>query len=219
MINIIDLMRNGQDPLKAIHKGVVVDNNDPAQKCRVKVRVPGVLDGDGIPWAIPIASAFLGDGESDRVEIPEVGTEVSVSFPTGDQHFPFYTGRWHSKEVPEEFKENYPNRYGFKDSTGTVFYIDKVSKEVHFKHCSGFQFDIDQEANFTLTTPGGGKVDIAKALEIIAKEHIKLDTPLVDGTGEIKDKVRKMSEDRAIYNGHDHVGDSGGSTSPPNSKQ
>lgn len=219
MISITDVLGKQQNPINAPHKGIVVDNNDPLMRCRIRVRVPGILDGDGIPWATPAAAAFLGDGESDRIEIPEVGSEVTITFPLGDQHFPFYSGRWHSKEVPEEFKENYPNRYGFKDSTGTLFYIDKVSKEVHFKHCSGFQFDIDQEANWILTTPGGGKLDIAKILEAVVKESIKLDTPLVDGTGEIKDKTRKMSEDRAIYNSHDHVGDSGGSTSPPNSKQ
>jgi phage gp45-like len=34
--------------------------------------------------------------------------------------------------------------------------------------------------------------------------------------GEVKDQVRAMSADRAIYNGHTHPGDSGGTTGAPN---
>lgn len=43
-------------------------------------------------------------------------------------------------------------------------------------------------------------------LLIRAPEWIKMDTKLLECTGEIKDKVRTMSEDRAIYNDHGHNG-------------
>lgn len=44
------------------------------------------------------------------------------------------------------------------------------------------------------------------ALLIRAPELIKMDTKLLECTGEIKDKVRTMSEDREIYNDHGHNG-------------
>lgn len=44
------------------------------------------------------------------------------------------------------------------------------------------------------------------ALLIRAPEWIKMDTKLLECTGEIKDKVRTMSEDREIYNDHGHNG-------------
>lgn len=44
------------------------------------------------------------------------------------------------------------------------------------------------------------------SLTIKAPEFIRLDTKLLDCTGEVRDKTRSMSDDRIIYNGHDHGG-------------
>lgn len=41
-------------------------------------------------------------------------------------------------------------------------------------------------------------------LKITAPGGVEWDTPLVSCTGDIKDKVRTMAEDRDIHNGHDH---------------
>ncbi|WP_202303710.1 phage baseplate assembly protein V [Dryocola clanedunensis] len=47
-----------------------------------------------------------------------------------------------------------------------------------------------------------------------------VNTPEVKNTdGEMADKVRAMSGDRAIYDGHNHTGDDGGNTSTPKQKQ
>ncbi|KFC09032.1 phage-related baseplate protein [Trabulsiella guamensis ATCC 49490] len=47
-----------------------------------------------------------------------------------------------------------------------------------------------------------------------------VDTPEVKNSdGEMADKVRRMSEDRRIYDGHNHPGDSGGQTGAANQKQ
>jgi len=47
---------------------------------------------------------------------------------------------------------------------------------------------------------------VSGALTIKAPGGVKFDTPTLESTGEVKDKVRAMSEDRTIYNGHDHAG-------------
>ena len=56
------------------------------------------------------------------------------------------------------------------------------------------------------------------SLTIKAPPFIRLETALLDCTGEVRDKTRSMSEDRKIYNGHDHPhGDP--TVGKPNQKQ
>lgn len=56
------------------------------------------------------------------------------------------------------------------------------------------------------------------ALTIKAPGGVKFETPMLESTGEVKDKIRAMSADRTIYNGHDHPhGDP--TVGKPNQKQ
>ena len=43
-----------------------------------------------------------------------------------------------------------------------------------------------------------------ETLVIRASTKVVLETPLVDATGEIKDQVRTMQQDRDLYNEHVH---------------
>lgn len=72
----------------------------------------------------------------------------------------------------------------------------------------------------------GDKLDVtAPEVVVKASTSVTLDTPTVHCTGdfsadgEVSDGVRSMSADRAIYNGHNHPGDSGGTTGTPNQTQ
>ncbi len=62
-------------------------------------------------------------------------------------------------------------------------------------------------------------------MNITATTAVNIDSPDINATGnisaaaEVSDGTRSMSEDRNIYNGHDHAGDSGGVTGAPNQEQ
>jgi len=43
-----------------------------------------------------------------------------------------------------------------------------------------------------------------ETLVVRATTKVTLETPLVEATGDIKDKIRTMQEDRGLYNGHTH---------------
>lgn len=217
MIKLTDLNQNSSNSglLSTPHKAIVTDNKDPEFKRRLKVKIPGVFESEAPIWFTPELPVGFGDSaDAQRVEIPDIGSEVIVEFPHGDIHSGFYKSNWHLNAVPEEFREDYPNVYGFKDSSGTVFAVNKQKKTLLFDHCSGFKFEIDSDGGFTLTTPSKAKIDIAEALNVLAKLG-KFDIPESKFDGELSDSTRNMSEDRAIYNSHVHSESMGQQTSNP----
>lgn len=54
---------------------------------------------------------------------------------------------------------------------------------------------------------------VTETLVVKASKKVVLDTPLVDATGEVKDQVRTMQQDRDLYNVHKHA------NSPPPTPQ
>lgn len=217
MIPMTVTMKGSGDLLNKSHKGIVVDNKDPEHKQRLKVSIPGILTGpkEDLPWCLPQIPAFLGDSDkSSTVFIPEEGTEVVVEFPSKEYDFPYWSLKWAVHEVPEEFKKNYPERYGVKDSTGTYWYMDKKTGEFKFEHCSGFTVTIDKKGNFDMKVPGKYQEVIAKTLLSKVTGDATFDTPNLIGTNEVQDKVRAMSGDRQIYNQHIHQGAHGPTSAP-----
>jgi uncharacterized protein involved in type VI secretion and phage assembly len=80
------------------HRGTVTDNQDPASRGRLKVRVPAAL-GDLEVWAMPCAP-YAGD-QVGFYCLPEPGTGVWVEFEGGDLSYPIYSGFfWADGELP-----------------------------------------------------------------------------------------------------------------------
>jgi hypothetical protein len=65
--------------------GIVTDNADPDNKCRIKVNVPEVLDGPG-GWCLP-SLPYAGDG-CGFAAVPPIGASVLVQWPRGDLSAP-----------------------------------------------------------------------------------------------------------------------------------
>lgn len=81
-----------------LYRGKVVDNKDPKELCRIKVRVPcihGANENEGIKNdSIPYASPCLLDAsyDSGTFLVPEVGATVFVFFESGEPTKPVYFG-------------------------------------------------------------------------------------------------------------------------------
>jgi hypothetical protein len=85
----------------SIVRGIVVDNNDPENRGRVKIRIPSyhgvvgetrnwTLDSE-LPWANPGLFASGGNDVGQRI-IPTTGTRIFVMFEEGDLAKPIYFG-------------------------------------------------------------------------------------------------------------------------------
>lgn len=124
------------------YRGKVIDNDDPLQCSRVKVRVFGKydeLDANVIPWAIPEIN-FLGSTKGSSI-IPEIGTIVKVEFDQGDDKVPIYSmqefNQANLKEMDDYRTEDYPNMLMFFETkAGDYFRINRYSGEAEFKHHS-----------------------------------------------------------------------------------
>lgn len=161
-----------------IFTGTVVDNNDPLKLERVKVSVTGLYEGDTtlFPWCVSFKRMFFGSGSGyGEFGVPRQGSKVAVMLQHGDPHFPIYLGAILQSGNPvAEAATNYPNRYGFKDPVGNLFYIDMTSGEVKFQHKSGTTITIANNGDVTVTAVGNVTETITGNLAISAGGTINI---------------------------------------------
>ncbi len=78
----------------SLYSGVVTNNQDPLKIGRVRLRVPGLLEGE-TGWALPIGSPGAGEKQLGFFSVPVEGAEVGVWFIQGDPDRPCYVaGHW-----------------------------------------------------------------------------------------------------------------------------
>jgi len=81
------------------YRGTVSDNADPANRGRIKVKVPSVL-GTVESWAMPCVP-YAGQNVG-FYSLPANGTGVWVEFEAGDPSYPIWTGCfWGDGELPD----------------------------------------------------------------------------------------------------------------------
>lgn len=81
-------------PLVALYEGTVTNVADPLRVGRVRLRVPGIIDGES-GWALPLGPPGGGEARRGLFAVPPVGAEVGVWFVQGDVDRPRYVpGHW-----------------------------------------------------------------------------------------------------------------------------
>lgn len=140
--------------------GIVVDNNDPDKRQRIRVQVPNLLESqntEDLPWFAPRHISPYGIGDDFGViRIPRVGSRVYVSFQDGDGSFGEYLADVVTSAVtpPAEMLTNYPNRIGFFTPVGDIAYLDLSTKEMMLRRASGTSIKIDADGNVTMVVAG-----------------------------------------------------------------
>ena len=138
-------------------EGIVVYNEDPLRLGRIKVGIKGQFEASNyndLPWVNRKAPSFLGASKnSEMFAVPELQSKVWVTFPFGDTNFPYYEMYPYSSVASTgAFYEDYPETYGFKDSVGFLFKINKAKKHFVFKN-DKFSMSSDSKGNFTIAAP------------------------------------------------------------------
>jgi uncharacterized protein involved in type VI secretion and phage assembly len=79
------------------YRAIVVDNQDPKQLGRLKVKVPSVLGADVVTgWAAP-CTPYGGAADQGLLFVPERDAGVWVEFEEGDLEFPIWVGTYWSR--------------------------------------------------------------------------------------------------------------------------
>ena len=146
------------DPTTETYLGQVEDNNDPKKLGRVKVRISPYMDfeEEDLPWVSPTLGTYGNSSDAGGLNVPEIGSQVRVYFPSHDITAPYYTGA----ELNEHnrttfFDEDYPDVYGYKDSTGNFVKVNKATGTVQFQHSSSSNVRVAQDGSMQIALSNG----------------------------------------------------------------
>ena len=152
------LFKEQPDPTTMSYIGPVVANNDPKKLGRVKVKISpyAELRDEAIPWASPKLGSHGNSPDYGGLNVPEVGSQVRVTFPSRDFTAPYYSGA-ELNEVTRTtfFDEDYPHTYGYKDSVGNFIRINKESGTVQLQHSSTTNLQVSPDGSIKVGLVGG----------------------------------------------------------------
>lgn len=147
--NMIDTKINTNFFTNPFAVATVVNNSDPQNSYRIKVRIPIVHDqvpDEYLPWAARVSSPFLGFGDASiNHAVPEVGTKVLTLFVANDPNSILYIGSLYKNNSATPSGNNYLGTYGIYSQKGEFIGVDKIAK--------------------TLKLIYEGKIDISKITE------------------------------------------------------
>ena len=174
------LIKEQGDPTTMSYLGSVEDNNDPKKLGRVRVRITpyAELSTEALPWATPLLGTHGNSVDYGGLNIPEVGSQVRITFPSKDFTAPYYSGaELNESNRTTFFDDDYPNSYGYKDSVGNFVRINKERGVAQIQHSS--------TTNVQVTPDGSIKVGLAGGAFFILDNgnNFELNTGTVDVSG------------------------------------
>lgn len=156
---------------KRTHRAVVKDNNDPRKLGRVRAEIKDLIQGEttNLPWISPEPQPNQGGSpDLSQFEVPEIGTEITVYFPDPkNQYAPVYKGRRLSEANSSQlFEEDYPNMWGWIDSTLQWLRFNKLKKWFeYFRYVGKELIRLDENGNLLINIPGNLILNIGKEVK------------------------------------------------------
>ncbi len=142
-----------------LYQGIVIANEDPEKRGRLKVKIPSVFADQVFEKWIYGKSIFNGNNIGIWA-IPSVGSGVWITFINGDPTMPIWEMGWFSdKEIPEEFKERYLDGITLKNDR-----IFIQSKEASIELFDDGKIDIIGKADISIQSTGG-KIELKNSTQ------------------------------------------------------
>lgn len=163
-----------------LYLGTVVNNNDPLQLGRVRVRVNQLMPEELIsdshcPWAVMRRSGWGSKVDRSEFNIPEVGSRVLVQFVGGSIYSPIYeTAPVDSSTKLTPMATNYPRRHGWIDADGSQLIVDDLAHTVDYVHQSGVEVHIRGDKTVDINLPYNKHEVIGKnSTENVGADHTR----------------------------------------------
>lgn len=168
---------------KGTYRGIVVDNNDPDKRQRVKIRIPQLHRGipdDKLPWTMPSSSGQSHAGAGvGSVFVPPIGALLEGTFEEDDPH----NFRTHgSPPVDNVNKDNeilgedYPYTEGHVDPAGNKFTVNKLRNEILMQHKSGASIFFDGAGNISINAKGRVHIGGPQGVNVVSEDQVKIHT-------------------------------------------
>lgn len=152
-----------------VYAGIVVDNKDPEDRGRVKVRLDWISSEFTTEWA-NVAQIYAGDGYG-AYWIPEIEDQVIVAFMRGQLSQPVVLGSIYSqKAIPKLVRGSNSDPKYFRTKGGHMLLLeDGVGRKIELIDATRENsVVIDSEAN-SITVKSGGDVTVEAAGSLTLK--------------------------------------------------
>jgi len=176
----------------SIYPGVIVSDEDPKKRGRVRVKVPDIMgDVELVNWAEPI---LLSAGKNFGVFYPpKIGDYVWVQFRLGDVSAPVYMGGWWGKDEKPEFLSDNNKNAVFISRHGHQIVVDESedNASVKIEMNDKSVFELNSGKKYIKLTDGDGN---GLTIDTEGKVwNVKFDGKLIE---QIKGEVQKIYEDK-----------------------
>lgn len=140
------------------YRGIVIDNQDPQKRGRLKLRIPSVLNDQASDWALP-CMPYGGAPQQGMFMVPEVDALVWVEFEAGDVHCPIWVGTFWMAEgdPPEDAATEEPTTRLLQTSSGHILQFDDADgqERIRLHHSTEAELVVDPNGTISLTDASG----------------------------------------------------------------